>query len=128
VSVSWPLSIKATAGKRKNLRGIFPPPAYHWLMNNQDDQLHRLLQQWQEIEPPTNFDAQVWHRIAGTKPEHSPTFADWLCGWLPQPAFALAAAVAIGIAAGWYSVAPERGFGLLGPDTLAGSYVRLNQR
>jgi len=97
-------------------------------MNNQDDQLHRLLQQWKEIEPPTNFDAQVWRRLRQSKP----TFADWLRSWLPQPAFTLGAAAivgaAIGVAGGWFSVAPASGFGLLGPDTLAGSYVRMAQR
>lgn len=101
-------------------------------MNNQDDQLHRLLQRWEDIEPPTNFDAQVRRRIAGTIPEHSPPFADWLRGWMPRPAFALAVATvvgaAIGVASGLFSVVPERGFGLLGPDTLAGSYVRIAQR
>jgi len=101
-------------------------------MNNQDDQLHRLLQQWKEIEPSTNFDAQVWRRITGTQPEHKPTFADWLRLWLPRPAFALGAAAvvgaAIGIAGGWHSVAPASGAGFLAPDTLAGGYIRMAQR
>jgi len=97
-------------------------------MSNQDNQLHQLLQQWKEIEPSPNFDAQVWRRLRQRKP----TFADWLRLWLPRPAFALGAAAAvgaaIGIASGWFSVVPDRGFGLLGPDTLAGSYVRIAQR
>jgi hypothetical protein len=97
-------------------------------MNNQDDQLHRFLQQWKDIEPSADFDARVRRRI----PEPQPTFADWLCGWLPRPAFALGAAAVvgavIGVAGGWFSVAPASGFGLLGPDTLAGSYIRMAQR
>lgn len=115
-------------------------------MNNQDDQLHRLLQQWKGIEPPANFDTQVWRRIrqAGTSraqrdaegeggnPEHASTFADWLRGWLPQPAFALAAAVivgaVIGASSGLFSAPLPGGLGLLAPDTLAGTYVRLTQR
>ncbi len=112
-------------------------------MNNQDDQLHRLLQQWKEVEPASNFDAQVWRRITGTsrakrdavlgKPEHSPTVADWLRGWLPQPVFALAAAVivgaVIGASSGLFSApSPPGGLGLIAPDTLAGTYVRLTQR
>jgi len=101
-------------------------------MNNQDDQLHRLLQQWKEIEPASNFDAQVWRRIRQSEPEPAPTFADWLRGWLPQPAFALATAVivgaVIGASSGLFSAPPPGGLGLLAPDTLAGTYVRLTQR
>lgn len=104
-------------------------------MNNQDDQLHRLLQQWKEIEPRADFDAQVWRRIRQTEPEPSPTFADWLRGWLPQPAFALAAAVIIGIGVGITSgissvpaIRPTEQIGFLAPNTLTGSYFASAQR
>ena len=104
-------------------------------MNN-DDQLNNLLRQWKEIEPSADFDARVWRKIAGTIPEHKPSFADWfrnsVRAWLPRPAFAMAAAVVIGatigVASGIFSVAPERGLGLLALDTLAGGYVRIAQR
>jgi hypothetical protein len=127
--------IRRTDFKRKIPRGIFRGAAYHQVMNN-DDQLDQLLRQWKEIEPTADFDAAVWRRIAGTFPEHKPSFADWLRdavrAWLPRPAFAMAAAVVIGagigVASGVFSVAPERGFGFLAPDTLAGGYVRIAAR
>lgn len=96
-------------------------------MNNQDDQLHRLLQRWEEIEPAGNFDAQVWRRVGETKP----TFADWLRDWLPRPALALTAAtvagVVIGVWSGLFSTpatrAPQQ-LSFLAPDTLAGTLRR----
>jgi hypothetical protein len=102
-------------------------------MSNQDEQLHRLLQQWKAIEPPANFDAQVWQRIqAGT--DHRtvrPTLTGWLRDLLPRPAFALPAAVVlgliIGIGSGLFSV-PVRPhteqLSFLAPDTLAGALRR----
>jgi hypothetical protein len=101
--------------------------AYYWLMNNQDDQLHRLLQQWREIEPAANFEAQVWRRIR----QPAPAWADWLRAWVPRPAVALpvavAAGVVIGIGSGLFSVpavpATEQ-LSFLAPHTLAGSLGR----
>ena len=102
-------------------------------MNNQDDQLHRLLQQWKDIEPASNFDAQVWRQIqAGTtRRVVRPSFADWLLDWLPRPAFALPAAVAVGlivgIGSGLFSVpTPPRTeqLSFLASDTLAGALRR----
>jgi len=93
-------------------------------MNHQDDQLHRLLQHWREVEPAGNFDAQVWRRIRQSEPARRP----WLIDWLPRPAWTLAAAVAvglvIGIASGVFSapvVPPTEQLSFLAPTTLAGA-------
>jgi len=96
-------------------------------MNNQDDQLRRLLQQWREIEPTANFEAQVWRRIR----QPVPSWADWLRAWVPRPAWAwpvaIAAGVVIGIGSGMFSTpaspATEQ-LSFLAPNTLAGSLGR----
>ena len=100
-------------------------------MNNQDDQLHRLLQQWQEIEPSAQFEARVWRQIRESAPSRVPSFADWLRGWLPRPMFALAAAAVAGVVIGVSSavvsvpVAPAtEQLGFLAPHTLAGALGR----
>ena len=105
-------------------------------MNPNDDKLNRLLRQWREIEPATNFDAQVWRRIRQSEPEHAPSFADWLRAWLPQPAFALTASrivgVLIGASSGLFSVStpapPTIELSFLGRDTLTGSFNQLSRR
>ena len=106
-------------------------------MNNQnnDDPLHRLLQQWREIEPSNQFEAGVRRRIRLVPPERTPAFADWLRRWLPQPAFAWTAAaiagVVIGATSGLVSVppaAPPAEVRFLAPETLAGSYLTLARR
>jgi hypothetical protein len=100
-------------------------------MNNQDDQLHRLLQQWQAIEPSINFDAQVWRRIRQSTPVGAPSFADWLRSLLPRPVFALTAAtvagVMIGVSSGMFSAPVTHAPGqlsFLAPGTLAGALRR----
>jgi hypothetical protein len=96
-------------------------------MNNPNEKLHQLLRQWQEIEPAANFDAHVWRRIR----QPAPSFAGWWHDWLPQPAFALAAAVVaglvIGVSSGMFSapvVQPAEQLSFLAPNTLAGSFSR----
>ena len=105
-------------------------PTLYWVMNENDEQLKALLQQWREIEPRGDFESAVWRRIRLA--EAGKPARGWWWDWLPHPALATVAAVvigaAIGVAGGAFSVAPSRGIGLLGPDTLAGSYVRLVQR
>ena len=106
-------------------------------MNNQhnDDPLHRLLQQWREIEPSTQFEADVHRRLRLAAPEPASSFADGLRRWLTQPAFALTAAAiagaAIGATSGLVSVppsAPPTEVRFLAPATLAGSYLTLARR
>lgn len=96
-------------------------------MNNQDDQLHRLLSQWREIEPTTNFAAQVWRRIRQPELVRRP----WIVEWLPRPAFAMAVSVVaglvIGIFSGMYSAPvtpPTEQLSFLAPVTLAGALRR----
>lgn len=98
-------------------------------MNDQDEQLHRLLRQWPEIEPGPYFAAQVWRRI-----QHAParpTWADWLHSWVPRPALALPAAVVAGVVIGVSSAlmsvpaAPAgEQLSFLAADTLAGRLLR----
>lgn len=101
------------------------------MKQHNDQKLSRLLQQWQEIEPSSNFDAQVWRRIRQAEPATKPTFVDWLRELLPQPALALTAAVVVGLAVGVSSglfsasVPPQtEQLGFLAPDTLAGALRR----
>jgi hypothetical protein len=98
-------------------------------MNENNNDLHRLLQQWKAIEPASNFDSQVWRqiRVGTTRRVVRPSFADWLLDWLPRPAFALPAAIVlgliIGIGSGLFSVpvTPHtEQLSFLAPDTLAG--------
>src|SRR6266481_1385226 len=44
-------------------RGLFLPPSYYQLMNQNDNRLSALLKQWRDIEPPPNFEANVWRQI-----------------------------------------------------------------
>jgi anti-sigma factor RsiW len=117
-------------------RGFGTAAAYHWLMNNHDDQLHMLLQQWQEIESPSNFDSQVWQRIRSNPPVSRTWTLEWWRNLLPQPALAIIAAIVIGfVVGGWtgfqsataHSPATEQ-IGFLAPQTLAGSYALLSNR
>ncbi len=89
--------------------------------------LSQLLRQWRDIEPRGNFEANVWRRIRQSAP---PAPVGWRA-WLPQPVFALAAAVivgvAIGVGSGWFAVpattAPEQ-LSFLAPQTLTGALRR----
>lgn len=100
-------------------------------MNQHDDKLKALLRQWSDIEPASNFEANVWRRIRQPVPVRAPALIDWLPVWLPQPAFALSAAIvvglAIGISSGIFSApathAPEQ-LSFLAPHTLAGALRR----
>jgi hypothetical protein len=66
-------------------------------MNENNQDFNRLLRQRRDIEPPGNFEANVWRRIRLAEPTPSPTWAGSLRHWLPQPAFALAAARVIAV-------------------------------
>ncbi len=103
-------------------------------MNRQDDEkLSRLLQRWQEIESPSDFDAQVWRRIRLAESVAQPTFVDWLRELLPQPVLMLTLAAVVGllvgVSSGLFSISVpvrerEERLGFLGPDTLAGALWR----
>jgi hypothetical protein len=103
-------------------------------MNNQDNQLRELLRQWKDIEPPGNFESNVWRKIrlaepAGTRPVG---WGEWWHVLLAQPAFSIGVsmltAVFIGGAAGWFAVNGSRPpesplFSFLSSDTLSGGYL-----
>jgi len=102
------------------------------MMNAPD--LNQLLRHWRDIEPPGNFEANVWRRIRRASAEQPVrvNLTNWLRDLVWQPAFAVAIAMAvvIGVTGGMRSAstpttttATEVGF--LSPGTLAGSYARL---
>ena len=104
-------------------------------MNKPDEQLHALLKQWGEIEPKSNFEANVWRRIRFAQAEQTErvSLPQLLRRWLWQPAMALAvvmvAGAVIGSSAGALtSHAPmttaSGELQFLGSGTLAGGYVK----
>lgn len=103
-------------------------------MSQNDEKLKALLQHWREIEPPANFEANVWRRIrlAQTEQPERITLTEWLRRLIWQPAFSVGVAVAvvIGVWGGMRSAPPSTAtdyaeVGFLSPGTLAGSYARL---
>jgi len=101
-------------------------------MNENYNNLHRLLQQWRGIEPAGNFEANVWRKIRLARPTTAPTLAELVKRWLTQPAFALAAAaviaVVVGSAAGVLTTRrpdANQEIGFFSTGTLAGGYAKL---
>ena len=104
-------------------------------MNQHDETLRALLKQWRDLEPPANFEAQVWRRIRASRAEQAErvTLIELIGRWLWQPATAVAvaavASVIIGSSAGALSgrrpatIAPSE-LQFLGSGTLAGGYVK----
>jgi hypothetical protein len=113
--------------KKRGFSGTVP---FHQVMNGNGNQLRQLLPQWRGLEPRGDFESAVWRRIRLAEAAKPVRSAWW--SWLPHPALATMAAVVIGltigITGGAFSVLPAHGLGLLAPETLAGSYVRLVQR
>ena len=103
-------------------------------MNQQEDKLEALLHQWRDIEPPVNFQAQVWRRIHRTVAPAETDFIPWLMRqWLPQPALAAGIAAAMAVVVGvWGGLSTASRpahhgvaeIGFLGSGTLAGGYLR----
>jgi hypothetical protein len=117
-------------------RGFFSPRTYHSVMNQNDDKLRALLKQWRDIEPPGNFEANVWRRIRlaeAEKPERVSVIELFLRNWPYKPAMSIAAAVAasfiLGLSLGVLtaprsaSTTPKE-LGFLSSGTLAGGYLR----
>jgi hypothetical protein len=103
-------------------------------MSPNDEKLKALLQQWRDIAPPANFEANVWRqiRLAQARQAARITIAEWLRRLVWQPAFSVGVAVAvvIGVWGGMHSAPPSTAthyaeVGFLSPGTLAGSYARL---
>jgi hypothetical protein len=105
------------------------------MMNQNDDRLRALLKQWRDIEPPGNFEANVWRRIrlAADKRPARIGLIEAMGRLLWQPAWSVAAALLVATLVGvWGGVAstPRRAdtsraeLQFLGPGTLAGSYLQ----
>lgn len=96
-------------------------------MTQNDEKLRALLRQWQDIEPPTNFEAQVRRRIR-TERVVPARRLDWSLRLLWQPAFA---AILFGIAVGlWGGIrfpATHRELGFMSDGTLTGGYLRAGE-
>jgi hypothetical protein len=108
-------------------------------MNQSDEKLRDLLRRWSDIEPPGNFEANVWCRIRATATRPQPvTLAELL--WrrmIWQPALATAAALMVGViigsSAGVFTASPparpqHAAFSFLAGDTLAGGYFHLSSQ
>jgi hypothetical protein len=104
-------------------------------MDEKDTRLRGLLRQWKDIEPKSNFEANVWRRIrlAQTDGTERITVFEWLRRLAWQPAMAVACAVLVSAivgssagvltARGPATVAPGE-LQFLGSGTLAGGYVK----
>ena len=108
-------------------------------MNQNDDKLKALLQQWRDIEPKGNFEANVWRQIrtaAAERPERVSLVEAigrllWQPGW--SMAVALLVAVAVGVWGGVASMSPRTDttkaeLQFLAPGTLAGSYLQMGTK
>ena len=105
-------------------------------MNGNQDKFRSLLKRWRDIDPPTNFEANVWRRIRATRTEPVSSFnwIDLIGSLLWQRSWSVAItvtlAVAVGIWGGIVSV-PHRPdsaraeLQFLAPGTLAGSYLQM---
>lgn len=114
-------------------------PAYYQLMNQDDDRLHALLKQWRDIEPPSNFQANVWRQIrAAVKPAvDTVNWIDVIGRLLWQPAWSVVAAMVVALTVGvWGGVAsvprqierPTAELRFLSSGTLAGGYAQMTSK
>jgi hypothetical protein len=105
-------------------------------MSQDDEKLHALLKQWRDIEPPANFEANVWRQIrAAAEPViETVNWIDLIGRLLWQPAWsvvtAMVVALVVGIWGGIASVprqvdAPKTELQFLSTGTLAGSYAQM---
>jgi anti-sigma factor RsiW len=106
-------------------------------MNGNDDKLKALLRQWRDIEPKTNFEANVWRRIRLAEQPENRSIIGWLQRLIWQPAFSVVTAIAVAALVGAWSgtrsapqsTAQEQSeLGFLSSGTLAGSYAQLTTR
>jgi hypothetical protein len=108
-------------------------------MKENDDKLNALLRQWRDIEPPANFEANVWRRIrlANVAERERFTLSDWLAGLMWRPALGLAAAVIVSALLGSSAAVvtmrrttdgAARELQFMSAGTLAGAYAQLTGR
>jgi len=105
------------------------------MMNQNDDKLRALLKQWHDIEPPGDFEANVWRQIRLAADQHTVRVGliETMGRLLWQPAWSVAAALLVATLVGvWGGVASaprhtgtsQAELQFLGSGTLAGSYLR----
>ena len=105
-------------------------------MNGNDDKLKALLKQWRDVEPPANFEANVWRQIRAnaTQPTERINLIELIGRLLWQPAWSMAAALVVAAIVGiWGGVASaprhqdtsKAELQFLSPGTLAGSYLQM---
>ena len=105
------------------------------MMNQNDDKLRALLKQWHDIDPPGDFETNVWRRIrlAGDKHPVRIGLIETMGQLLWQPAWSVAAALLVATLVGvWGGVAStprqtdtsQAELQFLGSGTLAGSYLQ----
>ena len=112
------------------------PPAYYQLMKQSDDKLSALLKQWRDIEPPGNFEANVWRQIrtAAEPAVETVNWIDVIGRLLWQPAWSVVAAMVVAVVVGvWGGIAsvpqlingPGTELRFLSSGTLVGSYAQM---
>ena len=105
-------------------------------MNNDNEKLNTLLQQWREIEPKASFEADVLRRIhlAQINEPERVRLIDLLQQWLWRPTVAVATAgivsVIIGTSGGLLTmskatVTADSEMRFMSQGTLAGGYTQL---
>ena len=108
-------------------------------MNQNDDKLRALLQQWRDIEPKGNFETNVWRQIRTAAAERAERVSLveaigrllWQPGW--SVALALFVAVVVGVWGGVASMSPRTDttkaeLQFLSSGTLAGSYLQMGTK
>ncbi len=115
------------------------PPTYYQLMNQEDDKLSALLKQWRDIDPPTNFEANVWRqiRVAAAPAVDPVNWIELIGRLLWQPAWSVVAAVVVALVVGiWGGITsvprqintPTAELQFLSSGSLAGSYAQMTSR
>jgi len=105
-------------------------------MSQNDDELSALLKQWRDIEPPVNFEANVWRQIrtAAEPAVETVNWIDLIGRLLWQPAWSVVAAMGIAVIVGvWGGIAsvprqigePRTELQFLSSGTLVGSYAQM---
>ena len=114
-------------------------PTYYWVMNQNDDKLRALLQQWRDIEPRGNFEANVWRQIRTADAARSErvSLAEAMGRLLWQPAWSVSAAIMVAVVVGvWGGIASaprqtdtsKAELQFLSSGTLSGSYLQMGAK
>jgi hypothetical protein len=115
------------------------PASYYQLMRQEDDKLSALLKHWRDIEPPTNFEANVWRqiRLAPAPAVDTVNWIELIGRLLWQPAWSVVAAMVVALIVGvWGGIAsvprqaerPIAELQFLSSGTLAGGYAQMSSK